>query len=209
MKKLLVSAFLLFSAVTIFAQENQESNEKSIWNSFDAGAYIVNGYAAGPLADYITGTLGMGIAVDYKTPLPFLGVRGTFDVEGGFVKRSDIDSLCNVSLGGGAWAEFPYEVGGATLSVRPEFDYGLIFEFISSSKSNVKSSYVDQFFELACVVRYAPLKLQDLGLNFEAAPFFKFCPQDENVANYIGIRLGCFYDGKHISRLFKKQKNNA
>lgn len=189
MKKLILFLCVLGTAFVCFGKENKKYSLKNL----EAGSYLVNSYAVGDLSEYIVGTMGLGACANWKTPLPFLGTKVMFDVEGGFLKKTDINSWCNVSLGAGAWTEFSFKIKENCFRIRPEFCYGVVFQCLDASKKGIESVYTDQFLKFGASLRYSPEKVLKKGLDFEFAPFYKVCPEKNNASSYLGFSLGVFY----------------
>lgn len=206
MKKILIALVFAITAIGAgFAQDYSDiegfsdfmaSGESSSGIGLRAGVYGGFQPTIGGLSEFVFGTMGGGVGVEYDIiTIPDTDIAVGASVHAGanigFIKSDLISSLVNVQAFGGAYVRIP--IGMSGFIIQPGLEYGITANFPKVNEeypgNELKSCYWDQTVQAAVSVRYSPAALDGL-LEFEAAPVYTLCTEKSEVLHYIGVRIG-------------------
>ena len=226
MKKIFafVSALLLGASFGAFAQdaeveaEVETPEEEAVISKKQGSVYFeiqdmkVGVYgsmtpALGELGNYVSSSLGGGVAFEMGMPLYIgedapeimnifkrFGFSAHVSGNSNPVKNDLLSSMWNLQATLGIYVRLDLPVSG--LAVVPEVDYGMIMNFPKANPAygnTLASLYVDQLVQFGIGIRYAPPSLLDRKLEFEVAPTYTLCTEKGNMLQYAGGRVGVLY----------------
>lgn len=201
MKKFFTLLFVVLLTSQVFAQTEVET-KPSVIKDIRAGVNIGFEPALGDLSEFVFSTIGGGASVEVGIPLfpsvdNFLlnnfGVSFRTAFNGAIMKDTNIESLFNMRFILGAYTRIPV---GDLVTIVPEIGYGVAVNFPGVRNNNagiVKSCYADQIIEVGVGVRFAHENLLNGNLEFEFTPTYTLCPEENNAAHYLGVRIGALY----------------
>lgn len=191
MKKIMgiLIATLLLS-VNCFAQKINGELEVRVGGNFQFTPVL------GELSDYVSSSIGGGIKAEIDLPVYIsdvleIGVPVNAGFGGNPIKNDLLKSMFNIQFSSGIYGRIM--LFDDNFIIQPELDYGMVLTLPTVNKTypnELDSVYADQSIQFVLGFRYAPQAIDFGMLEFELAPLYTLCLENNNLVHYLGGRLG-------------------
>lgn len=153
----------------------------------------------GEMNDYISMSIGGGIAAEFDLPLKTSGIKIGIPVNVGFnanpSKVPELSSIFNIQTTSGIYVRFPLLENN--FIIQPALNYGVLMNCpIKNSgykDSELSSIYIDNLIQFEVSFRYAPQQLKEGAFEFFLTPVYAFAPVKNSIIHYAGAKLGVMY----------------
>ncbi len=201
-------------------QQGQTQNQQGQWEDLSdetgfpqrIGAYFSYAPTVGVLREFVSSSIGGGIAYEFGFKLPLgmeFGPVAHLAVNGNPVRSDKIVSMMNLEFDIGAFFRLPFGKSGFVF--QPEFDYGVLVYFpkVNSEYDNsdtIQGAYVDQLLQIGAGFRFSHPNFLNGNMEVELTPTYLFSPEQGETIHFIGFRTGFLY---RLDSLFRSAKSKG